>query len=83
MKLQVWRYENAVPGIINVYKNNSNKPLRETLSNIAVSTHVPIVACSYFLENHIGESEELTNIRKSLIDFYKYESIEIEEPKND
>ena len=72
MILQVWRYKSAFPAMSNIYKNNAHKPLDEILGCIAVATHIPIVACSYYLEDIVGKSEEMDKIRNRLINFYRY-----------
>jgi hypothetical protein len=79
--LQVWKYKNSSAGINNVYKNNSHRELSELLSLMSAATNIPIVACSYFLEEIVGKSDELDNIRNRLISFYKYEKVELKKPE--
>lgn len=63
--------------IINTIKaaaaNSPYKSLYEVASEIAVTTHVPLVAALTLCKEHIGDSAEITAGIERLRKFYKYE----------
>lgn len=77
MKLNIELYRNSLPGIKTIYERNKDfKDLRTIANEACFATHVPIVACFYFIAELNGSlTNELTSAIINCIEFYKYEEI--------
>jgi hypothetical protein len=78
MKLEVYRYSSVRPTVAHFIKSNPEMTIADLCSKLAVATHVPALAICYFIEEVKGASEELERQKNTLINFYKYTNIVLE-----
>lgn len=77
MKIDLSKYHNIRSTVRSMVQNNVGRDHNELAANIAVACNCPIVACCYYYAEALGYMPEETRKQiKSLIDFYKYDSIE-------
>jgi hypothetical protein len=67
--LEKWKIN--IITIDNVIKNNPSRKLPELAAIMAVATGIPVIDCSYILEEKFGENPELTKNIEALKKFYK------------
>lgn len=75
MKINLLAYKNNLP-LLKAYRQaNSNLSLSDLITTYAVSTHVPLIVCAYYMARIDGMTPELTETIKRINQFYKYDEI--------
>lgn len=75
MKINLLMYKNNLAPLKAYRQANLNLSLSDLITNYAVSTHVPLIVCAYYLARIEGMSDELMSTIERLRKFYKYDEI--------
>lgn len=80
MRLDVWKYKSNTNGIRKMCELNSGMELDRLCSTISVATHIPLLAVYYIIEEILGSSKELEDMKIKIKEFYKYEEVVLDQP---
>lgn len=73
MKIDLLRYKNNLPAVSGYLKINSNLSFNDKMTNLSISTHMPLLVVAYYIMKIEGSSPEFEAAIKSLTNFYKYD----------
>lgn len=75
MKLDLNLYVINKAFIWQFYENQGRKDVSDAVSIIAATTHCPVLACLFYMAEHLGYTPEICKKIESLIKFYDYKEI--------
>lgn len=75
MRINLLMYKSNLAPLKAYRQANSNLSLSDLITNYAVSTHVPLIVCAYYLAKIEGMTPELMEKIEMLKRFYRYDEI--------
>lgn len=75
MKIDLMMYRANLPTLRAYRQANLNLSLSDLITNYAVSTHVPLIVCAFYMAKIEGMSDEAQRLIERLKSFYRYDEI--------
>jgi hypothetical protein len=75
MKIDLMMYRANLSALRAYHQANLNLSLSDLITNYAVSSHVPLIVCAFYMAKIKGMDEETQEFIEKLKRFYRYDEI--------
>jgi hypothetical protein len=75
MKINLNNYKNSLKAVELYLSSNKTMSISDKITVLAVSTHMPLIVCAYYVAKIEGFNKEIHDKINQLMSFYKYDEI--------